>query len=99
MGRSTSLATSRRRADELEELLLENLATLRQSQKYFLPTPLTISSCRSVVAFLTPIRLRRKAIFVGDLVDRGPRVLDTLRTREEYGRMRARGCVSQAIMT
>ena len=36
----------------------------------------------------------RKAIFVGDLVDRGPRVLDTLQHRPRHGRCRQRAlCV------
>ena len=31
----------------------------------------------------------RKAVFVGDLVDRGPRIVDSAEPRSEYGRSRA----------
>ena len=41
----------------------------------------------------------RKAVFVGDLVDRGPRILDTRAARAEHGRSAARPCACPATTT
>jgi len=70
-------------ADELEELL-ENLGYVYASHAP--PDGLPFGSCWYA-------HRTRKAIFVGDLVDRGPRILDTMKTVMNMVAMGAAMCV------
>lgn len=63
-------------ADELEELLTLLGYARRKEEGGRMKEPLTHPSSLSLPPFVHPEG--RKAIFVGDLVDRGPRTVDTL---------------------